>query len=151
MLCKQLLVCNKFKFCFLALSGIFFLNILICTWLNPQMQNPRIQRADCNTVRSASWVVQVPCNKILLIPLSCPLCHCCDSFHLFISIHKRIYVYSIKYIVAVILNKLLSVRSIKNKKNWDFPGGAVIKNPPANAGDTGSSPCPGRSHMQRRN
>ena len=29
----------------------------------------------------------------------------------------------------------------------DFPGGAVIKNPPANAGDTGSSPGLGRSHM----
>ena len=30
---------------------------------------------------------------------------------------------------------------------WDFPGGAVVKNPPANAGDTCSSPGPGRSHM----
>ena len=30
-----------------------------------------------------------------------------------------------------------------------FPGGAVVKNPPANAGDTGSSPGPGRSHMRR--
>ena len=29
----------------------------------------------------------------------------------------------------------------------DFPGGAVVKNPPANAGTTGSSPGPGRSHM----
>ena len=29
----------------------------------------------------------------------------------------------------------------------DFPGGAEVKNPPANAGDTGSSPGPGRSHM----
>ena len=29
-----------------------------------------------------------------------------------------------------------------------FPGGAVVKNPPANAGDTGSSPGLGRSHMQ---
>ena len=28
-----------------------------------------------------------------------------------------------------------------------FPGGAVVKNLPANAGDTGSSPGPGRSHM----
>ena len=26
----------------------------------------------------------------------------------------------------------------------DFPCGAVVKNPPANAGDTGSSPGPGR-------
>ena len=30
---------------------------------------------------------------------------------------------------------------------WDFPDGAVVKNPPANAGDTGSGPCPGRSHI----
>ena len=33
----------------------------------------------------------------------------------------------------------------------DFPGGAVVKNPPANAGDTGSSPGPGRSHMLQSN
>ena len=33
----------------------------------------------------------------------------------------------------------------------DFPGGAVVKNPPAHAGDTGSSPGPGRSHMSRSN
>ena len=33
----------------------------------------------------------------------------------------------------------------------DFPGGAVVKNPPASAGDTGSSPALGRSHMPRSN
>ena len=33
----------------------------------------------------------------------------------------------------------------------DFHGGAVVKNLPANAGDTGSSPGPGRSHMPRSN
>ena len=33
----------------------------------------------------------------------------------------------------------------------DFPGGAVVKNPPTNAGDTGSSPDPGRSHLPRSN
>ena len=32
-----------------------------------------------------------------------------------------------------------------------FPGGAVVKNPPANAGDMGWSPGPGRSHMLRNN
>ena len=32
-----------------------------------------------------------------------------------------------------------------------FPGGAVVKNPPANAGDTGPSPGPGRSHMPQSN
>ena len=30
-----------------------------------------------------------------------------------------------------------------------FPGGAVVKNLPANAGDTGLSPGLGRSHMPR--
>ena len=32
-----------------------------------------------------------------------------------------------------------------------FPGGAVAENLPANAGDTGSSPGLGRSHMPRSN
>ena len=32
-----------------------------------------------------------------------------------------------------------------------FPGGAVVESPPANAGDTGSSPGLGRSHMPRSN
>ena len=31
----------------------------------------------------------------------------------------------------------------------DSSGGAVVKNPPANAGDMGSSPGPGRSHVPR--
>ena len=39
----------------------------------------------------------------------------------------------------------------EKEEMWDFPGGAVVKNPPANAGDTGSSPGPGRSHMPRSN
>ena len=32
-----------------------------------------------------------------------------------------------------------------------FPGGTVVENLPANAGDTGSSPGLGRSHMPRSN
>ena len=32
-----------------------------------------------------------------------------------------------------------------------FPGGAVVETLPANAGDTGSSPGLGRSHMPRSN
>ena len=31
----------------------------------------------------------------------------------------------------------------------DFPGGPVVKNLPAYAGDRGSIPGPGRSHMPR--
>ena len=36
-------------------------------------------------------------------------------------------------------------------RSWDFPGGTVVKNPPVNAGDTGSSPGLGRSHMPQSN
>ena len=32
-----------------------------------------------------------------------------------------------------------------------FPGGAVVKNLPANAGDMDLSPGPGRSHMPQSN
>ena len=32
---------------------------------------------------------------------------------------------------------------------WGFPGGAVVKNPPANAGDAGLSPGLGKYHMPR--
>ena len=40
--------------------------------------------------------------------------------------------------------------NLKKKKNYeaqDFPGGAVVKNLPANAGDTGLIPGLGISHM----
>ena len=57
--------------------------------------------------------------------------------------------------------KLKIKKKKKKKKNkWPintlkdvqgFPGGTVVKNPPANAGDTGSSPGPGRSHMLQSN
>ena len=40
---------------------------------------------------------------------------------------------------------------IKNLPTGGFPGGAVVENLPANAGDTGSSPALGRSHMPRSN
>ncbi|XP_066898425.1 mitochondrial inner membrane protease subunit 2 isoform X2 [Kogia breviceps] len=37
--------------------------------------------------------------------------------------------------------------SLVNYKGSGFPGGAVVKNALASAGDMGSSPGPGRSHM----
>ena len=40
---------------------------------------------------------------------------------------------------------------LKKLKIGGFPGGAVVENPPANAGNTGSSPGLGRSHMPRSN
>ena len=41
-----------------------------------------------------------------------------------------------------------SVETLQARREWwDFPGGAMVENPPATAGDTGSSPGPGRSHV----
>ena len=37
------------------------------------------------------------------------------------------------------------------QKSEGFPGGSVLKNPPANAGDTGLIPDPGGSHTPRSN
>ena len=44
-------------------------------------------------------------------------------------------------------------RNVSPKKGnrRGFPGGAVVGNPPANAGDTGSIPGPGRFHMLHSN
>ena len=50
------------------------------------------------------------------------------------------------WLVATILNSTGQETDI-----WGFPGGAVVKNPPANAGDMGLSPGPGISHMPRSN
>ena len=44
-------------------------------------------------------------------------------------------------------NQMCPEQEKRNAKG--FPGGAVVENPPANAGDTGSSPGLGRSHMPR--
>ena len=47
--------------------------------------------------------------------------------------------------------KTKTCKAIENKqiqeKIWGFPDGSVVKNLPANAGDMGSIPGPGRSHM----
>ena len=37
------------------------------------------------------------------------------------------------------------------RRSEGFPGGAVVENLPANAGDTDSSPGLGRSHIPRSN
>ena len=54
-------------------------------------------------------------------------------------------------VICVIYSKTLQHRScdiyIYLFEVTGFPGGSVVKNLPANAGDTGSIPGPGRSHM----
>ena len=49
-------------------------------------------------------------------------------------------------LVGIKLEKTLIQKDI-----CGFPGGAAVKNPPVSAGDMGSSPGSGRSHMPRSN
>ena len=44
-----------------------------------------------------------------------------------------------------------ALKTSKERHIWGFPGGAVVESLPANAGDTGSSPGLGGSHMPRSN
>ena len=46
--------------------------------------------------------------------------------------------------------QLASSTFLFNNTLWDFPGGSVVRNPPAEAGDTGSTPAAGRSHKLQR-
>ena len=45
----------------------------------------------------------------------------------------------------------LKKKKQQKEQKEDLPGGPVVKNPPANAGDTGMAPGPGRSHMPQSN
>ena len=39
------------------------------------------------------------------------------------------------------------IQFLKITESQGFPGGSIVKNPPVNAGGTGSNPDLGRSHM----
>ena len=54
-------------------------------------------------------------------------------------------------LVSLLSPQTLGSKETVKKRDQGFPGGAVVKNPPAKAGDTGLSPGPGRSHMPRSN
>ena len=52
---------------------------------------------------------------------------------------------------AALCQKTPPNNPIKKWAEWDFPGGAVVKNPPASLGDTASIPGLGRSHVLQSN
>ena len=57
----------------------------------------------------------------------------------------------IKMIIFIRNNFLIKMMTFIRNNFLGFPGGAVVENLPASAGDTGSSPGLGRSHMPRSN
>ena len=84
------------------------------------------------------------------------LCVSTQFYHIyrFVEPPKEYFWFLFHYkIYACSSGKMLKRRSKDSNNNYSrgFPGGAVVKNPPANAGDGGSIPGPGRSHMPRSN
>ena len=53
--------------------------------------------------------------------------------------------------LCTVLCYCIKINLCKEDVTLDFHGGAVVRNLPANAGDTGLSPGLGRSHMLRSN
>ena len=53
--------------------------------------------------------------------------------------------------ILYVLSEPCHIHPLSRSGVWGFPGGAVVKNPPANVGNTGSSPGLGRSHMLQSN
>ena len=54
-------------------------------------------------------------------------------------------------IVIAAVQTTLQFSLLKLSVTLDFPGGPVVKNLPANAGDMGLTSGPGRSHMSQGN
>ena len=58
---------------------------------------------------------------------------------------------SLSSIMRMLVCWILSWTSLKMSSLWGFPGGSVVKHPPANARDTASIPGPGRPHKLQSN
>ena len=70
--------------------------------------------------------------------------------HMILALKKKTTLLcSLKMLRITIISYLINV--YQEYYFWGFPGGTVVKNLPANAGDTGSIPGPGRSHMPQSN
>ena len=69
------------------------------------------------------------------------------SFTRYSYIYVYIFLSLFLYTPLVFYMSIILIFRCSNIPKRDFPGGAVVKNLPASAGDRGSSPGPGRSHM----
>ena len=54
------------------------------------------------------------------------------------------------YLLSNLSRKNKDLVSFQNNYLWGFPGGSVVKNPPANVEDTGLTPGQGRFHVMEQ-
>ena len=87
-------------------------------------------------------------QNILLINAVSEFCECTQMTSAMFT--YATYPLVLKWQIKTALQYSIAIDTVqKCALPWAFPGGAVVKSPPANAGDTGSSPGLGRSHMPR--
>ena len=66
-------------------------------------------------------------------------------------LHGKSSIYCMTPLSKNISLQIQCIEMMLKENDRGFPGGAVVENPPANAGDTGSIPGLGRSHMPQSN
>ena len=76
-------------------------------------------------------------EKNMYICISEPLCCALET-----NTHCKLTILQLKK-----KKKKCHLENLLKMATLDFPGGTVVKNPPANAGDMGLSPGLGRSHI----
>ena len=78
--------------------------------------------------------------SLLALPIMSPL-----------SCNINLICYDFRVLLLETVRDKLRTNFASIKKYEGFRGGSVVENPPANAGDMGSCPGLGRSHMPRSN
>ena len=68
-------------------------------------------------------------------------------FHQMKTKNIKVHYLNVDYVVTVRTDKINGGKGSIRNTFGDFPGGAVARNPPANAKDMGSIPGLGRLHM----
>ena len=69
----------------------------------------------------------------------------CQLIFVSVSLRSNVGVEMMAKFNAITVSKCNCKSSLCVTDGWGFPGGSAVKNPPANAGHTGSIPGPGRS------
>ena len=96
------------------------------------------------------WIAWSRDNHYSFLHIYLPsICVCVYFFFTKLGSYYSKYIFSLPLLTISSQPKPPSSFFLKYQKTGDLPGDAVVKNPPANAGDTGSIPGPGRSHMTR--
>ena len=124
------------------LRTAFCFSLIMKCMSNIQKKNQHHFSATSNVTQEH----QLVCTKSLL-SYSAEKSTYCNSP----TTHFHSFSLAISFLLLRSSNRNMKPRGLSKPQVGGFPGGAVVENLPANAGDTGSSPDLGRSHMPRSN